>query len=613
MIKNKRIILRFIIILALLIYVSLPAVKAGSGYTYDSKGNPIYSTEGFTVNEMPKSYSDLGISSTGVSTPSDLFVYKPTDGSDVEIYLTDSTLNSVYVLNSSLEKVNEFTYFIFKPENLYMTDLNEIKTKVEGDTVSKNIFPNSESIPAPGGEYIKLFLNGPTATYRSVTTYRDTTRDLIYVCDKTNNQVVVLDATKYNPTYNTYEIYQIVTKPTDMDKNTKFGPKKIITDSAGRMYIIAENVLDGIMQFSIEGTFDRYTGTNEITLSAWEIFWRNFSTEEQLAKKKTLYNTTFNSMVYSNTTIYTTSQAISNSDGTKNTDVMIKKINLSGDDILRRNGYSKPMGDVKFAPSKSMETADNGPSQLVGITVNDYGVYSVVDQQRGRIFTYDNEGNLLYISSGKGIQSDRLEAPVAIQYLGENLLVLDKNKRTIIKFELTEIAEVINKAVYQEYIGRTAREGIVPIFNKTTKTWWIAKHDTLLSNDKAIVKVNEETNTWFIDGVDTTIKDEDLAAADYWEQVVRLNANYEYAYVGIGHKYLRQKDYKKAMYYFELGKNPVYYSKAFKLYRDSIIKKWFAPVVITIAVLAIGNAIRKKIRNKKLGIVKEEETGVGDE
>ena len=71
--------------------------------------------------------------------------------------------------------------------------------------------------------------------------------------------------------------------------------------------------------------------------------------------------------------------------------------------------------------------------------------------------------------------------------------------------------------------------------------------------------------------------------------------------------------YSEAMKYFKLGENRVYYSKAFKQYRDGIIKKWFAPVAILIAVLIISKITYTIIKRKKTGWKKEEETGVGDE
>ena len=53
----------------------LGAVNVKAGYTYDSKGEPIYSTDGFTVNEAPYTYSSLGIETTVNPSPADLFVY----------------------------------------------------------------------------------------------------------------------------------------------------------------------------------------------------------------------------------------------------------------------------------------------------------------------------------------------------------------------------------------------------------------------------------------------------------------------------------------------------------------------------------------------------------
>lgn len=619
--------------LSVFLMLGMVNVKAGNqGYTYDSKGKPIYSTEGFTVNELPVTYSDLGIK--GDATPSDLFVFDvdmndpitDTMGDEI-IYMTDSQLDTVFVLNSNLQLEHSLNKFKLIPSKLYETNALTISTKsvdASNNKTSKILFANEDAIPtdaelndpngAYGGKgYIEIELLKPTSAYRAVSP--NTKKDLIYICDTGNRQVLVLDASTWDGT--TYEVYQVVTKPVDeMEADVAFEPKKIITDISGRMYIISNNVFDGIMQFSVEGTFDRYTGTNEITLSAWDIFWRNFSSEEQLAKQPTLINTTFNSMVYYNQMIYTTSLHIENSDGTINDKVMIKKINPSGEDILSRNGYTVPMGDVKYATTNDINGSATYPSSLVGITVNPLnGVFSVLDSKRGRIFTYDDQGNLLYISGGEGTQADKLKTPVSIQYLGSNLIVLNASNDTIVKFELTEIAEVINNAVTEEFKGHRSR--IKPEFNTRTQTWWIAppntsrQIDTKIGNPNAVL--TEVNGHWYIDGKDSGVEVDTLAAADYWEEVIRLNANYEYAYVGLGHKYMEDGDFETAMRYFELGKNKEYYSKAFKQYRDAIIKEWFAPVVIVCAVLIIGTKTYKFVRNKKLGIRKEEETGVGDE
>jgi hypothetical protein len=627
--RSKKALYKFLVF-TLAILVSLGMVNVKAGYTYDSKGEPIYSTDGFTVNETPYTYSSLGIDVGSVNpAPADMFVYNlqdPIIKDELDpqvIYLTDSELNAVYVFDTNFKLMHEIRKVRLYP-NEYKQNYNNITSIKTLDINSstenaKIMFPNDASVPtdeelndpngAYGGKgYAELYLYAPTCVYRAV--IPSTGQDLIYVCDKGNNQVVVIDYNTFDG--ETYEVIQVLTKPNDeLDANVSFSPDKIIADIEGRMYVIADNVLDGIMQFSKDGRFQRYTGTNDVTLNAWDIFWRNFATEAQLAAKDTLYNTTFASMVYFDSMIYTTSYSIKNSDGTINDKIMIKKINPSGDDTSRRNGYKVPMGDVKYVTTNMLgdDRAENKPSSFESITVNGYGVYSVVDSTKGRIFTYDNEGNLLYISGGKGIQADKLQLPVSIQYFGENLLVLDAANKTIIKFEPTEIASIINQAVREESKGRLSR--LEPKFNQASKTWWIGDVDTKIGNETATFE--EKDGKWFIGGQDTNIEAEPLAATDYWQKVVKLNANYEYAYVGIGHKHLKDENYKEAMKYFELGKNKVYYSKAFKQHRDAIIKEWFGPVVITIAVLLVGKAVYKTVRNKKLGIRKEEETGIGDE
>ena len=71
--------------------------------------------------------------------------------------------------------------------------------------------------------------------------------------------------------------------------------------------------------------------------------------------------------------------------------------------------------------------------------------------------------------------------------------------------------------------------------------------------------------------------------------------------------------YKKAMDYFKLGFDMKYYGKAFKLYRDGVIKKGFVPFLIAVVVLVAGGITYKYFKRKKKGYVKDEETGIGDE
>ena len=586
---KKRYIKILSFILALLSFWTVATVD-GLGYTYDHKGNVIYSTEGLTANQTPYIYSDFGIDEMNkLSNPTDLFVYEHHETGEKILYLLDggnaknNIQSRLFVMNDQLKVQQEFDHFVYNPNNFDDETLKAMKSfgkpvigaREEGIEVTKDSngvasidsgFTSLEELKSQ--ELVSLYLLGSSSVYRSYKRNSLPYTDYMYICDTGNNQVLVIDYESYDANLGTFEIVGIITSPTEELGSALFRPSKTIVDAAGRIYIILTDVSDGIMEFSAEGKFNRYIGTNYVKLTAWEIFWRNFSTESQLSGNNLILQTSFTGMAYKNNMIYATSYALKGDNNAITDDKnMIKKINPSGKDVLRRNGYTIPMGDFKY--HRSRDGYPYNPSNLECITVNDYGVYTVVDSNRDRLFTYDNEGNLLYISGGTGTQIDKISSPKAIQYLGENLLVLDSDKKAVIVFEPTDIAKVINQAVKCEYEGR----------------------------------VNDE----YING------ELHYGAAHYWEQVIELNANYEYAYVGIGKKYMNEKKYKDAMYYFELGFDADYYGKAYKQYRDGLIKEYFAPVAIVAFVLIIGWIIFSKIRKKKLGIKEEEMTGIGDE
>ena len=613
----------YIIVLLALVCFTTPHVSAATGYTYNHKSEVIYSAEGFTVNEMPYNYKKLGIEASDFSSPSDLFVFNGED--ETLIYALDSKSNYMFVFDENLNLILKTNKFIYDADTLRYTnddDVNGVQAEKEEEPEEPTPGETTPEEQAPGEtqkdeDTIKkgeLYLNSPLSIHRGINPNAEEKgelSDLIYICDNGNEQIVVIDPNSFDEEKGTFHVYQVISAPEEQLENKKFSPSEVLSDTAGRIYVICDNVGEGIMQFGKDGQFNAYVGVNYVTLSAWDIFWRNFASQAQREKMTTYHNTSFTDMVYTNFMIYATSYAITDpkSGGITNDNIMIKKINPSGKDVLRRNGYSAPKGDAKYIKTNDGQGTTN-PSTFDGITVNDYGVYTVVDSKRGRLFTYDNEGNLLYISGEKGdVYTDNIQNPVAVQYLGETILVLDKYYKTIIKFEPTEIAKIINKAVKEEYNGRSIRE--IPTYNKNTKTWWIGSYNTKITDPNK--DVTEANGHWIIGNEDTGIETEELAAADYWEQVIALNANYEYAYVGIGKKYNELGDYKEAMKYFKLGADRVYYGKAFKQYRDALIKKYFSAVVITIVVVIVGVEVLIHIRRKKLGIVKEEETGIGDE
>ena len=89
-----------------------------------------------------------------------------------------------------------------------------------------------------------------------------------------------------------------------------------------------------------------------------------------------------------------------------------------------------------------------------------------------------------------------------------------------------------------------------------------------------------------------------------------MNSNYELAYVGIGKSLLRNGDYNEAMKNFELGHNAEYYSDAFKLYRNDLLKENFGILmtgIVIVTVAGVALVVTNKIYQKNLARSKREE------
>ncbi|MGD9605079.1 MAG: hypothetical protein AB7V00_02850 [Bacilli bacterium] len=572
-----------ILCIALAFSLLIPTTNAAVGYTYSHSGEPIYSTVGLApaaggiytvISDAWTSPSGEALQASQFTNPQDLFIYTEEDLSGNEtdiIYIVDSASNLLFVFDGDMRFQYKVASYEVLPENF--TDEQILKMKTAHIDANKNTtsisftdylakknmtladFRAIEDIPYAMRTTAQKFYITPyglSGVYRNVrpaknpdgTIIRGVFQDLIYLSDKSNNQIVIVDA-------DNYEVVQVVSSPTDISFAEKiFLPVKLVTDVAGRIFVISEGVYEGIMQMSYEGTFSSFVGVNYVSMTFWQLFWRRFMTDEQLAQTETILNTIFTSLTIDDEGfIYATSRAVNDTDDTS----MIKRINPSGKDVLTRNGYSVPKGDLVYIRTGGT-VATRGPSRFSAVTVNDYGVYTLADEKSGRLFSYDDEGNLLYISGGRGNELDNLNTPVAIRYQGDNIIALDKENQSVLRFEPTDIALSINKAVHYHYIGNL------------------------------------------------------VASSEEWKNVVAQNPNYEYAYVGIGKSLLNEGRYLEAMSYFQTGYSVDYYSKAYKLYRDEQVNRYFTPVM-TVILIGVAGLIGYKLYHKIRFGKKDDEGG----
>ena len=101
----------------------------------------------------------------------------------------------------------------------------------------------------------------------------------------------------------------------------------------------------------------------------------------------------------------------------------IRKLNSMGTDILVKNAELPPIGDVWWDNAGGV----SGSSRLIDITVLDNDIYYAIDRTRGRIFGYDDQGNLLYAFGSIGNKLGYLQFPTAIDHMDNDLIVRSRN------------------------------------------------------------------------------------------------------------------------------------------------------------------------------------------
>ncbi|WP_274365412.1 hypothetical protein [Paenibacillus thermotolerans] len=205
---------------------------------------------------------------------------------------------------------------------------------------------------------------------------------------------------------------------------------------------------------------------------------------------------------------------------------MVFRFNSKGENVLVQGGYFPVIGDLRSRGSADLK------SQFVDIAVSDYGVYALLDKTQGRVFLYNFEGDLMNIFNSSGNLKGNVKDPTAIAWFGDRLIVTDKQFASAYLFQPTEFGQAALNAEKQYFNGN-----------------------------------------W-------------EAAGQYFEDTLKLNANYDIAYTGVGRNYLMQDLFDKAMYYLKLGNNRNYYSKAYAEHRNRFVQLNFIWFVIPFLLLA---------------------------
>lgn len=358
-------------------------------------------------------------------------------------------------------------------------------------------------------------------TFSSPTDVQVSEEGCFFIADNGNARVLKLDKD--------LNYVMEFTKPNDstLAADLVFQPTKLAIDTADRVYCIATGINKGLVKYEADGTFSGFIGATKVTFDWTDYIWKKFATQEQRALMESFVPTEYDNiyMDYEGF-IYACTGAPEDQEIKSGEADVVRKLNLMGNDILVRNGEWGVIGDLYMGNGGGYD----GHSYFTDVTCFDNDIYVCLDRNRGRLFGYNDQGNMVFAFGGNGNMDGYFRRPVAIDHMGYDLLVLDNLDCAVTLFTPTEFGSLVFEAI------------------------------------------------------DTFDQGKYELSGNLWEKVMALDGNYDLAYIGIGRSLLRQKKYHEAMEYFELKYDDENWSKAFKQYR----KEWVEDHIVQIVVIVLA-------------------------
>ena len=490
----KKKILRVFVLMCALLMVLPMVVNAAipySTYTYSIDGLVLDSPDAYVPSGTGAyTFTSMGLDKD-LNAPSDIEADK-----EGNVYIADQGNNRIVVLNKYYELKGYITEFI-----------------------------NSDGVEDS--------FNTPMSTF--VAEYDNPDINGIYVCDKGNKRIVVFDP-------ETLEYIRTIEQPKS-ELIDGYDPASCVVDKYGRIYVASEMTKNGVLVMTSTGNFINFIGAPKVAVQGLAALLALIA---PAAVEQGNVPTTYTSLELDSTTgefVYGTiifsndyEQNQLDSITSKTSDYSpVRLLNANGTDIMKRNGFFAPAGEVAVElntkVTASNEGAPTGVSQIRDISSGPDGVWSIIDSKRSKIYTYDSDGNLLYIFGDKGSQFGNIEKAAAITYQGTNILVLDETSRSFTVYRRTSYADDLS--------------GAIKLQNQR-------RYDD---------------------------------AAKEWNKVLASNNNFDTAYVAMGKALYREGKYDEAIKYFQNAYDTENYALAFKEVRSDFMEDWF--ILFIVAIVAV--------------------------
>ena len=489
--------------------VTTSASEPYDTYTYSIDGKPLRSPTAYRAETVIDT-TDMNIGK--YSTVTTLSAAKDVYSDDeANVYIADTGNNRVVILDKYYKAKGVIESYVDEYGNV------ETLNKPEGLCVT--------TVTLSDGEKVRY----------------------IYVCDTENYQVVVFEEQKNG----TYLHYKTIEKPdTPLLDADAFKPTAIAVDKYGRIFVVARACHEGVIVMSSEGDFTGFIGVQKVTYSLIDMIWRKFQTEEQRATTtKNLADPYNNIAVDEDGFVYVTTTPTSASGKAQQYSSIrsksaatspVKKLNSAGKEIMKRNGFFDPGGEVDIM-------GGNQVSVIIDVAVGKEGSWTILDKLRSRTFTYDQNGNLLFAFGGAGEQLGNIanQAAVAMAY------------------QKIPDAETDDLTYYMLILDNDTSGCRLTVYSPTPY------YDTIIG---ALANHNRHNYSESI---------------FYWQDVLTQNNNFDLAYIGIGKALFNQGKYEEAQAMLESAYETSYHDKAFVEIRKAVLQKYLLPIVLAVIVVLV--------------------------
>ena len=344
-------------------------------FSFESKASYIYTEWGGLDSSEPMKVKKIIDSNSLVDVNGEVLTKTDTNGKSIKVtigeivdmvqcedllYILDKTNNCFHIFNKDYQVVNSYygnpqdkNSLLYSPEGIYVipsttTDKNGNIFQVHKIYIADSQYKHIDS----SGNAIYTNSEGKEST-SALEGYSQKTGRIITLTKNTSHKFSGIDKTYFE-------------KPDDPSiKDIAFVPLKITVDPNGRVYCIAQNIYEGILDYNPDGTFNRFFGSNKVSsLGFWSIFFSASQRKKVGVKLQTQFN---NLIIDEKNFIFTVS---------KSTETQyVQRLNYQGTNILKQNGKTAVKGDVSW--QQQYEDIPTGPSNFVDIDYNSNGYYSV--------------------------------------------------------------------------------------------------------------------------------------------------------------------------------------------------------------------------------------------